>query len=391
VAVHRFEPAKEAGGFDIPEGVHYLNCAYMSPLHRDVEAAGIAGMRRKRRPFEIASHDFFEDSDHLREAFARLVGAPDPARVAIIPSVSYGITAAARNLDTPPGTRVVVLAEQFPSNVYPWRRLAAERGLELFTVEPPATSGSRGEAWNAALLEAIDASTCVVAVPHYHWMDGTRFDLQAAGEKARQVGAALIIDGTQSVGAAPFDVETVRPDALVCAGYKWLLGPYSLGLAWYGERFDHGAPLEETWTSRPESHDFRRVSEYRDDYRGGAIRYDVGERSNFILVPMQVAAIRKILEWTPEAIHAHCRSISRGPLAVAGSLGVTVEEEEWRGGHLFGLRLPAGVDPDRLAPELESRSVSVSLRGSAVRVAPHIYNVEEDLLTLVECVRATLA
>ena len=382
--------SRQTHGFHIPAGVHYLNCAFMSPLLREVEEAGIEGMRRKRTPFETAPRDFFEDSDRLRDAFASLIGAPDPARVAIVPSVSYGITTVARNLNPPRGSNVVILAEQFPSNVYPWRRLADERELVLRTVEAPVTAGSRGAAWNEALLEAIDSSTSVVAVPLYHWMDGTRFDLEEVGKRARELGAALVIDGTQSVGAVPFDLSAVQPDALVCAGYKWLLGPYSLGLAWYGSRFDGGVPLEETWTSRPDSDDFRRIGDYRNDYRPGAARYDVGERSNFILVPMQLAAIRRILAWSPEAIQEYCRSITRDALTEAVSLGVTVEDEMWRGNHLFGLRLPAGVDPARLGPELEARSISVSLRGSAIRVAPHVYNGEEDLNTLVEAIRVTL-
>ena len=382
--------SRQTHGFHIPAGVHYLNCAFMSPLLREVEEAGIEGMRRKRTPFETAPRDFFEDSDRLRDAFASLIGAPDPERVAIVPSVSYGITTVARNLNPPRGSNVVILAEQFPSNVYPWRRLADERELVLRTVEAPVTAGSRGAAWNEALLEAIDSSTSVVAVPLYHWMDGTRFDLEEVGKRARELGAALVIDGTQSVGAAPFDLAAVQPDALVCAGYKWLLGPYSLGLAWYGSRFDGGVPLEETWTSRPDSDDFRRIGDYRNDYRPGAARYDVGERSNFILVPMQLAAIRRILAWSPEAIQEYCRSITRDALTEAVSLGVTVEDEMWRGNHLFGLRLPAGVDPARLGPELEARSISVSLRGSAIRVAPHVYNGEEDLNTLVEAIRVTL-
>jgi len=382
---------RQTDGFHIPTGVHYLNCAYMSPLLREVEEAGIEGLRRKRRPFEMTPDDFFRDSDRLRQAFATLIGAGDPARVAIVPSVSYGITAAARNLNPDEGSRIVVLGEQFPSNVYPWRRLASERRLDLVTVDRPAASGSRGEAWNEALLNAIDGSTSLVALPQHHWMDGTRFELEAVGRRVREVGAALIVDGTQSVGAVPFDLEAIGPAALVCAGYKWLLGPYSIGLAWYGSRFDEGAPLEETWTSRLGSEDFRHVAEYRDEYRPAAARYDVGERSNFILVPMLLAAIQKILEWTPERIQDYCRVITRGPLAEAASLGLSVEDEAWRGAHLFGLRLPAGVDPARLAPELAARSISVSLRGSAVRVAPHVYNGEEDLQALLEAIRVTLA
>ncbi len=43
----------------------------------------------------------------------------------------------------------------------------------------------------------------------------------------------------------PFDVEAVQPDALICATYKWLLGPYSVSLAYFGPRFDDDVPLED--------------------------------------------------------------------------------------------------------------------------------------------------
>ena len=114
-----------------------------------------------------------------------------------------------------------------------------------------------------------------------HWTDGTRFDLAAIGARAREVGAALVVDGTQSVGALPFDVQQLRPDALVCATYKWLMGPYSLGFAYLGPRFDDGEPLEETWIGRRGSENFKELVDYQDDYQPGALRYDVGERSNF--------------------------------------------------------------------------------------------------------------
>ena len=100
------------------------------------------------------------------------------------------------------------------------------------------------------------------------------------------MGARFVIDGTQSVGALPFDVGHTRPDAVACAGYKWLTGPYSVGTAWYGPAFDGGTPIEENWITRAGSDRFNELVNYRDDYRPGAIRYDVSERSNFILLPM---------------------------------------------------------------------------------------------------------
>ncbi|MFQ5890264.1 MAG: aminotransferase class V-fold PLP-dependent enzyme [Gemmatimonadota bacterium] len=376
--------------FTLPEGLHYLNCAYMSPLSRRVEEAGVTGMARKRDPAGIRSDDFFRDCDALRALFARLVHAPDSQRVAIVPSVSYGIGVVARNETARTGQNIVVSAEQFPSNVYPWRVLCAERCLELRTVAAPEVGEGRGEEWNARLLEAIDGDTAIVALPHHHWTDGTRFDLQAIGTRARDVGAALVIDGTQTLGAAPFDVAAIRPDALVCAAYKWLLGPYSIGLAYYGPRYDGGRPLEEAWLAKPASEDFRRIAEYRDDYRPAALRYDVGERSDFIRVPMLIAAIGQLLEWGIASIRNYCARLVHEMVEGVRDLDVWVEEAVWRAPHLFGLRLPPGVDLGRLQSAFAARRVYVSLRASAVRISPNVYNDPRDGEALCDALRDAL-
>jgi selenocysteine lyase/cysteine desulfurase len=216
------------------------------------------------------------------------------------------------------------------------------------------------------------------------WTDGTRFDLATIGRRARGLGAALIIDGTQSVGALPIDVREIQPDALVCAGYKWLLGPYAIGAAYFGPRYDAGEPIEENWITRRGSEDFQRLVDYQDDYAPGAIRYDVGERSNFILLPMFIAALRLLLEMTPERIQQYCRRLVARPIERARALGFLVEEEEWRGAHLFGLRTPPGLDLERLHRALQTRRVFASLRGSALRVSPNVYNDEADLDALME-------
>jgi len=220
-----------------------------------------------------------------------------------------------------------------------------------------------------------------------HWTDGTRFDLAAIGRRAREVGAALVVDGTQSVGAMPFDVEEIRPDLLVCASYKWLLGPYSLALCYLGERFDGGEPLEETWIARKGSEDFQGLVDYVDDYQPGAARFDVGERSNFILLPMQIAALDMLLEWTPEAVQRSTADLSRDMLAQAVELGYAVEDPAWRSSHLFGVRMPPGLDLVAVKEALARRKISVSLRGQSLRVAPHLYNNAGDLEALLDVLR----
>ncbi len=302
--------------FSLPADRHYLNCAYLAPLARKVEDAGIAGIRRKADPSGVTAADFFADPDEARRLFARLIGAPDPRRVALVPAVSYGVATVVRNTPVARGQNIVLVGEDFPSDVYSWRRAAVSAGADLRVVAPPP-GAERGERWNARLFEAIDRHTAAVAVPHVHWTDGTRFDLEAIGHACRSVGAAFIVDGTQSVGALPFDLERFQPDALICAGYKWLLGPYSTALAYYGSRYDDGEPIEESWIGRKNSEDFRRLVDYEDGYAPGAVRYDGGERSNFILLPMMIAALRLVEEWGPDRIQEYCRRLTRDALARA--------------------------------------------------------------------------
>lgn len=122
--------------FDIPEGISYLNCAYMSPQLRGVREAGEKALALKSRPWEILPQNFFEESETARGLFARISGG-DADGVAIVPSVSYGMAIAAANLPVREGQSILVLEDQFPSNVYPWRELARKRGAKLVTVPRP--------------------------------------------------------------------------------------------------------------------------------------------------------------------------------------------------------------------------------------------------------------
>jgi selenocysteine lyase/cysteine desulfurase len=374
--------------FSLPPDVHYLNCAYMGPLPLRAQDAGHAGIRAKAVPTAIEPADFFRDSNTARDLFARIIGADGAERVAIIPSVSYGIATVARNVRVSSGQSIVIAAEQFPSNVYAWRRLSKANGAELRVVGPRSGS-ARGESWSEALLEAIDERCAVVALPHVHWTDGTRFDLERMGERAREVGAVFVIDGSQSIGALPFDIARIRPDAVICASYKWLLGPYGIGFAWYGERFDDGEPLEETWIGREHSEDFQHLIDYRDTYQRGAARFDVGERSNFILLPIAIESMRLVLDWGADRIQKYCDDLLAPVIDDAASLGFGVEARQWRGAHLFGLRAPVGMDLTVLSASLRARSVYASLRGTALRVSPNVYNDAADASALLDALRST--
>ncbi len=374
--------------FSLPSGSTYLNGSYMSPLLKSVEKAGMDGIKRKRNPADLPPESFFTESIKLRKEFAKVINAKESNRIVIIPSASYGLANVAANLKINRTQNIVIAAEQFPSNVYPWRRACEESGAQLKTVQPPETLIGRGKIWNARILEAIDGNTKLVALGHVHWADGTRFDLMEIRKRTREVGALLVIDGTQSVGALPFDVNKIDPDALVCAGYKWLLGPYAIGLAYFGSYFDQGRPIEENWINRKLSEDFSSLVIYQNEYQPGALRYEVGERSNFILAPMMTTALRQINQWKPKNIQDYCAKITREPIQLLRQTGFGIEDENYRGHHLFGVRLPKNTDMEKTKLRLKENKISVSVRGDAIRVSPNVYNTENDLMKLVKVLTA---
>lgn len=377
--------------FTLPKNITYLNCAYMSPLLKTVEKAGIRGVRVKRNPAGIQSEDFFTVPDQLKREFAKLINAPDAKSIAIIPSVSYGMANAARNVRIANGQSILVAAEQFPSNYYSWEALCSETGASLRIITPDREFKDRGKRWNERFLESIDNSTRVIAMAHTHWADGTLFDLQAIRKRADEVGALLIIDGTQSVGALPFDVRSIRPDALICAGYKWLLGPYSIGLAYYGDQFADGKPIEHNWLNRRDSDKFSSLVNYEPEFQPGAARFSMGEHSNFVLVPMILKAVEQLNRWGVSNIQEYIRSITADAVQSLQEQGFLIGDDHFRATHLFGVRHPKGIDPEKLKRALDKYKVYVSIRGDAVRVSPHVYNDRSDLDRLVKALRSAIA
>lgn len=384
----------QKAAFSLPTDSHYLNCATRGPFSRAVEQAGVAAIRLQTNPFSLTAAHFFEQPMRVRQLFSELINNPTPDRIAVIPSVSYGMGVVARNLHRKPGIahgqEILVIDGEFPSDVYAWERVSAELGLSIITVSMPVQM-PRGTAWSQCLLEAITPKTSLVVVPPVHWMYGIKFDLEAISQRAKEVGAWLAIDATQSIGAMPFDLQKIRPDALVCVGYKWLMGPYSTGLAYFGEAFDEGIPLEETWMARVNSEQFHRLTEYQPEYRPKAYRYNVGEQSHFIHMPMLEAALTQLTHWQPDRIQNYARNLMADALTELGTVGCRTEDDPWRSHHLLGLWLPETADPIAVQQALLARNVSVSVRGRALRVSPNVYNDEQDVQAFVDALKGCLS
>ena len=274
--------------FDVPDDVAYFNCAYNSPQLNASLNRLLAGARTKCHPWERTPASFFDDAETIRRLSSAVFGG-DADGYAVVPAASYGLSTAARAVEPhlQSGDRILVIAEEFPSNVLPWKRTAQEAGAVLETVPYPEDGD-----WTRAILGRIETGVKVVAVSTCHWTNGAFIDLRPIGKACRDVNAVLVVDATQSLGAMPFPLDEVKPDFLVAAGYKWLLCPYGFSLLYVSEPWRSARPLEETWLARLNAEDFTALVKYSDTYMPGARRFDVGEKCSATILPGAIGISR---------------------------------------------------------------------------------------------------
>lgn len=371
--------------FNLEPGVHYLNNAYRAPLLKVSEEVGINSIIKQRNPFKFTSNDFFDGVVEVRKSFGQLVNC-EASDVAIVPSTSYGFTSVLNNIKGGKGKKAITVQDEFPSGYFSLERWARENQSELQVIGPDPDQVKKGESWNQRILESVDQNTSIVLMSSIHWMSGVKFDLKAIGSKCQEVGAYLIVDGTQSVGAMPMDVKEFKIDALICATYKWLLGPYSIALAYIGEKFADGIPLEESWMNRVNARDFSSLSDYASAYEPGAGRFNVGETSNFIMMPMLKASLTQLLEWRPERIQEYAKNLN-GPLrGFVQEIGGAVEEDDFLSYHLIAPKLPANIDLIKLKKSLDENQVFLSARGEYLRISVNVFNTEDDITKLIEII-----
>ena len=375
--------------FSLQDDIHYLNNAYKAPLLKACEEAAMNSLVRDRNPIGIGPDAFFEVTDEIRNEFAQLVNCTS-SQVALIPASSYGLNAAIRNIPFQEGQHALTIENEFPSDVFALERWCSDHGSTLKFIRPDSDAKKLGEQWTAKIISSITSKTAVLVMSSVHWMNGTAFDLEQIGTKCAETNTYFIVDGTQSVGARVMDVKRFKIDALICAGYKWLLGPYSLGLAYYSSKFNEGVPLEETWMNRTNAKDFSNLTTYEKSYTPDAGRYNMGETSNFTLAPMLLAAVQQLNNWGVKNIEEYTSNLILPLKEFLMVKGIQLEDEAFFSSHLFGIKLPDGVHIDEVKEALAKEKVYVSVRGTFLRVSVNVFNTSADINKLIHVLNSVI-
>jgi selenocysteine lyase/cysteine desulfurase len=371
--------------FDVPDELVYLNCAAQSPSLKASHAAGQKGLERKFHPWDPERGNLSAEMERCRVLFGGMVGGAGADDVAFCFSTSYGIAVAAANSKLQAGQNLVLLEGQFPSNYYSWIERAELDGAQVRVVARPTDFD-----WTSAVLAAIDADTGLVTLPNCHWTDGSLLDLVRIAARCREVGAPLIVDATQSIGARTFDNDRVGADFVVASGYKWLLSPDMMGFMYVAPHRQNGRLIEHNHASRTGGPSIEKTSTYPPNLRDGARRFDMGAADSMVHTPMALAALEQVSAWGMDAIAEYMEPLTDRIAELAAERGMITPPKQHRVAHYIGVN-PMRPLPEGFRDNLVARNVHISLRGGVIRVAPYLFNTLDDIDRLFAEMDAVLA
>jgi cysteine desulfurase / selenocysteine lyase len=320
----------------------------------------------------------------LRGEFAQLVGAGSD-EIAMIPNTSTGIGLVAEGWRWQPGDSVVVPANEFPSNLAPWRQLR-RRGVEVREVPVPVGNDGLASLQLDMILKAMDATTRMVAVSWVGFVSGWRINVAQFCEAVHRRGALLFLDAIQGLGAFPLDVRGTGVDFCAADGHKWMLGPEGAGMLYVrGEHIERLDPLMIGWHSLDERAAFDPAN---TNLKHTAARFEGGSANMAGLLGLE-RSVRLLLDHGAhlpgsgfaEAILRNVDELQTG-LKRIGCQGHVPQAHEHRSG-IMTITWPDDAttvrDPLAARKFCLSQGIVTSVRGGRLRVSTHAYNNSDDI------------
>ena len=316
-----------------------------------------------------------------RQSAGRLLNA-DPLDIAFVPNTSAGVAIVAEGFPWKAGDNVVVPAEEYPANQYPWMNLA-HRGVEVRRIP---SRGSRVAIDD--LRAAIDGRTRILAISSVEFASGYRNDLDAIGSLCRERGVYLFVDAIQSLGVFPLDVQKTPVDWIAADGHKWLLGPEGAGIFWC--RRDLVEMLHPTtvgWKSVVHETDFSRIDFTLKPHAG---RWE-GGTPNVSGIAGLGASLDLLLNIGIDAVAERVLSLTDHLCEQARRAGLDVFSSRRNGekSGIVSLELPGVVDVKAVVAKCRAAGVVVNRRSGRLRVSPHCYNTPDELDRLIETTKKT--
>jgi selenocysteine lyase/cysteine desulfurase len=360
-----------ADQFPVRENLVYLNHAAVAPLSRRC-ADALKHLADDGLHYGSLHYDeWLAVYQGLRMATARLINS-DPSEIALLKNTSEGIATIALGLDWQPGDRMVGFREEFPANLYPWKRLEA-KGIEVTWLSIYDSLEKIDQACRGARL---------LAISFVQFLSGYRAPIQEIGEICRRNRCIYFVDAIQGLGAFPLDVRACHIDALAADGHKWLLGPEGCAILYINQALqDRVDPVEFGWTN---------VAGYADyssrdmTLRSDAGRYECGTLNTIGCFGLR-AAIEFLLEVGPGEIAPVVQNLGDRIAAGVQSKGYELfgERTAQNGAGIVTFRKP-GLDATETVRLLRRQKIVAAARAGWVRTSPHFYVSPPEIDRLID-------
>ena len=369
------------------EDATYLNLAGQSPMPKVSLRAIQSAIADKKYPHHRTDSVFYEVPNRIRANIAQLIGAKSE-EIALTTGASAGVTAVAYALDWKRGDEVIVAAKEFPLQYTIWKPMEERVGLKVKIVSPRDRFLDADD-----LIGALTPKTRLVSVSHVRFDDGSLLDAKRLAAACHAQGALLLLDVSQSCGAIPMNVRELGADFIVCAGYKWLFGPFGTGFFWIKhELLSSMLPAPFYWMAVAGSDNFAKLDFANPRPEDSAKRWDAPEWAsyfNFNLAGFD-ASLEFVLRMGAETVERHNRGLIElmfARLPKDRCVPASPLDAAKRGPYgCFAARTPEKTVA--LYHKLRSENVIVSLREGNIRVSPHLYNTERDIDRLIAVVTA---
>jgi len=355
----------------------YLDHAAVAPLPEPARAAVIQWAEEATCEGDTAWPSWARQAEELRGLLADLIGA-SPEEIALTHSTTEGINFVAEGFPWEPGDNLITLADEFPTNQYPWMNLAS-RGVETRRIDTKDGSVDLDR-----VAAAIDRRTRLLSFSWVGYSSGWRNDLDRLAELAHVHGALLLVDAIQALGVVPLDVARTPVDFLAADGHKWLLGPEGAGVFYVRqEHLDRLRPLGLGWHSVIHDHDFTRIELV---LKPTAARYEGGSQNMVGAIALK-ASLELLVRFGPASLCRRIFDLTDLACRRLEQIGARVRSDrspEHKSGIVI-FDLP-GRDPAQLRRRCLEKGVVLSCRGGGLRISPHAYNDASDIDRLVEAI-----
>jgi len=363
--------------FPVTERAAYLNHAAISPPPLPVTQAVSAQIEDVAHHGSLNYRKWVAVRERARRLMAEMIGARS-RQIAFMRNTSDGLSTIAGGLRWRAGENVVTFRREFPSNIYPWLRLREREGVEVRMCEEHDGRIDLDE-----LTGLVDERTRVLAISHVQYGSGFRADLEALGRAARKVGALLVVDAIQSMGALPFNVEDELIDVAAGACHKWLLVPEGLGWLYLSDRArERVEPLLVGWNSVEAAEDY---GNFEQPWRDGALAWETGTQATALVHGLD-ASLRLLTETGITRIAAHLMELTDQlceGLAGKRDYELVSSRRAREKSQIVCLRHRGEWTPHALYAHLKRQNIIVAPRGDRLRVAPHLYNIAAEIEALI--------